>query len=133
VFGLGQQGCCCGPDVTAHLCEGAARFPGHDKLLSEVFPQHRSALLPLKDVIKVVGQGATPINWRTPQQAAFMAAKQALCKATNLAHPDLSAQLSINLDASQPTLVQCCNNDAVARLDGSPWISFPTFPTAQLR
>jgi hypothetical protein len=101
-------------------------FMGMINFYQRFFLYIDTALLPLKDAIKAIGQWATPISWRTPQQVAFMAAKQALCRATNLAHPDLSAQLSINLDASQPTLVECCNNDAVARLDGSPWISFPT-------
>jgi hypothetical protein len=57
-------------------------------------------LSPLTDALKGGGRGATPVAWSPAREAAFQAAKAALCPATTLAHPDQQATLSLMVDAA---------------------------------
>jgi hypothetical protein len=58
------------------------------------------ALAPLTDALRGGGKGATPIEWTTEMQTAFEQAKERLCSAARLCHPDINADLSITVDAS---------------------------------
>ncbi len=63
-------------------------------------PAIARTLAPLTDALRGSGKGATPIEWTTEMQTAFVQAKERQCSATRLCHPDVNADLSIAVDAS---------------------------------
>jgi hypothetical protein len=58
-------------------------------------------LAPLTDALKGGRKGPTALEWSTAMQTAFQAAKEALCQASTLVHPDSTADLSLMVDASE--------------------------------
>jgi len=59
-----------------------------------------SILRPLTDATRGKGGRATPITWSEEMKTSFLQAKEALKKATMLAHPVEGAKLSLAVDAS---------------------------------
>jgi len=63
-------------------------------------PRIARTLVPLTNALKGSQKGPTALIWTPPMQAAFLAAKTALCQASTLVHPDSAASLSIMVDVS---------------------------------
>ncbi len=61
-------------------------------------PAAAKILRPLTDALR--GSGKSRLSWTTGMEAAFLKAKQAVCRAASLAHPDPAALLSLAVDAS---------------------------------
>ena len=59
-----------------------------------------SILKPLTDATRGTGGKHSPLKWTKEMLQAFAAAKEALTKATHLAHPLQEAELSLAVDAS---------------------------------
>jgi hypothetical protein len=62
------------------------------------FPAAAAVLKPLTDATR--GGQKSDLVWKDDMRAAFDASKQALCAATELAHPLPGAQISLAVDAS---------------------------------
>jgi hypothetical protein len=75
-------------------------FLGMINFYRRFLPAIAKTLAPLTDALRGGGKGATPIEWSTAMQTAFVRAKEKLCSATRLCHPDVTADLSIAVDAS---------------------------------
>ncbi len=61
-------------------------------------PAAAMILRPLTDDLR--GSGKSRLSWTIGMEAAFLNAKQAVCRAASLAHPDPAAPLSLAVDAS---------------------------------
>ncbi len=61
-------------------------------------PVAAKILRPLTDALR--SSGNSRLSWTTGMEAAFLKAKQAVCRAASLAHPDPAAPLSLAVDAS---------------------------------
>lgn len=71
---------------------------------------------PLNNLLKGNKKGKAPIYWNPAADAAFVACKETLAKATLLAHPKLGAKLSLVCDASDHTV-----GAALQQLVGDYW------------
>jgi len=75
-------------------------FLGMINFYRRFLPGIARTLVPLTDALKGGQKGPAAVIWTPPMQAAFLAAKTALCHASTLVHPDSAAPLSIMVDAS---------------------------------
>jgi len=75
-------------------------FLGLVNFYRRFLPGVAKTLLPLTNYLKGGKTGAAAVSWDESMVAAFKAAKAAICAATELAHPQSSAQLSLWVDAS---------------------------------
>jgi hypothetical protein len=73
-------------------------FLGLVNFYRKFLPGAARVLKPLTDSLR--GGQALVVDWSLAMEEAFQAAKQLLCGATCLAHPDLHAELSLMVDAS---------------------------------
>jgi hypothetical protein len=77
---------------------GLQGFLGLVNFYRRFIPAAAQLLLPLTSAL--VGGRKAALEWSPQMEAAFTAAKAALCKVTSLAHPDPSAAISLACDAS---------------------------------
>lgn len=63
-------------------------------------PRIAKTLAPLTEELKGGRKGSEQLSWSSSLQSAFQQAKDALCTATSLSHPDQNAHLSLWVDAS---------------------------------
>jgi transposase InsO family protein len=73
-------------------------FLGLVNFYRKFLPGAAKILKPLTDSLR--GGQAAAVEWSAEMEEAFRAAKQLLCRATCLAHPDPHAELSLMVDAS---------------------------------
>jgi cleavage and polyadenylation specificity factor subunit 1 len=73
-------------------------FLGMINFYRRFLPRAAQILKPLTDSLR--GGQAAAVEWTPAMREAFEAAKQMLCQAACLAHPDMAAQLSLAVDAS---------------------------------
>jgi hypothetical protein len=76
-------------------------FPGKVNFYRRFLPGMARTLAPLTDALKGGRKGPAAVEWSTAMQAALRAAKEALCQASTLVHPDGTADLSLMVDASE--------------------------------
>jgi cleavage and polyadenylation specificity factor subunit 1 len=74
------------------------RFLGMINFYRRFIPGTAKILLPLTEALK--GGHKKQLTWGPQEDAAFQAAKQALCSAASLVHPDPQAAISLAVDAS---------------------------------
>jgi cleavage and polyadenylation specificity factor subunit 1 len=77
------------------------QFLGMVNFYRRFLPRVARLLGPLTDLLKGGHKGSTPICLSPAADAAFRAAKAALCHTATLAHPDASAEISVMTDASE--------------------------------
>jgi hypothetical protein len=75
-------------------------FLGLVNFYRRFLPGAASFLKPLTDALRGSKSAQEAVHWSQEMEASFVAAKQALSKATWLAHPDPSASLALHVDAS---------------------------------
>jgi hypothetical protein len=86
------------PQSTIRELQG---FLGMVNFYRRFLPGIARILAPLTDALKGGRTGPAAVEWSTAMQTAFRAAKEALCQASNLVHPDSTADLSLMVDASE--------------------------------
>jgi cleavage and polyadenylation specificity factor subunit 1 len=74
------------------------RFLGLVNFYRRFIPGAAGILRPLSDALR--GQGRSKWQWSPTMEAAFEKGKEAVCRATQLAHPDPEAEISLAADAS---------------------------------
>jgi hypothetical protein len=74
------------------------RFLGLVNFYRHFIPGAAGILKPLSDTLR--GVTRTALHWTPAMEAAFEAAKTALCNATQLDHPDPDAEVNLIVDAS---------------------------------
>ena len=75
-------------------------FLGLINFYRRFLPRVASTLLPLTDALRGNRSPGEALSWSPEMEAAFIAAKAALSRATWLGHPDPSARLALHVDAS---------------------------------
>jgi transposase InsO family protein len=73
-------------------------FLGMANFYRRFLPAAARTLRPLTDAVK--GGQSTVLEWTEPMQEAFVAVKEGLCKAVELAHPAPAAEVFLAVDAS---------------------------------
>jgi cleavage and polyadenylation specificity factor subunit 1 len=86
------------PPTTVREVQG---FLGMINFYRRFLPGIARTLAPLTDALKGGRKGAAAVEWSAAMQTAFQAAKEALCQASTLVHPDGTADLSLMVDASE--------------------------------
>ncbi len=76
-------------------------FLGMVNFYRRFLPGIARTLAPLTDALKCGRKGSATVEWSTAMQTAFQAAKEALCQASTLVHPDSTGDLSLMVDASE--------------------------------
>jgi hypothetical protein len=76
-------------------------FLGMVNFYPQFLPGIARTLAPLTDALKGGRKGAAAVEWSAAMQTAFLVAKEALCQASTLVHPDGTADLSLMVDASE--------------------------------
>jgi hypothetical protein len=80
---------------------GLQGFLGMVNFYRRFLPGIACTLAPLTDALKGGRKGPAAVEWSTAMQTAFQAAKEALCQASTLVHPDSTADLSLMVDTSE--------------------------------
>jgi hypothetical protein len=78
--------------------KGLQSFLGLVNFYRRFIPAAAQILRPLTDALR--GPNKSRLSWTPDMENAFLRAKQAVCTATMLAHPDPAAPLSLAVDAS---------------------------------
>ncbi len=81
-------------------------------------PSAARILKPLTDVLRGSPGPTTALEWSEDMEAAFAAAKAALCKTVSLAHPSPTAELALMVDASAEHVGASLQQRTAA---GGPW------------
>jgi hypothetical protein len=76
------------------------RFLGLVNFYRRFIPAAANTLAPLTDALKGKASQKSALLWTAAMQAAFEAAKKAVCDAVCLAHPDQDSPVSLAVDAS---------------------------------
>lgn len=92
------------------------RFLGMLNFYRRFIPDAAKHQAPLNEMLKGTVKGSHPVTFTTLELEALEACKNALCKATLLAHPECDAKLAIFSDASNNTI-----GASLQQLKGKAW------------